>query len=66
MPVGSYLATTWIPVTANRSQSSIRVTIGIGFPKALVNLRTKDGNIYAVLVGIHRGNVPFLTPRGSG
>jgi len=27
------------------------------FPKALVNLMTKDGNIYAVLVGIHRGNV---------
>src|SRR5246127_4588060 len=27
------------------------------FPKALVNLIAKDGNIYAVLAGIHRGNV---------
>jgi glucose/mannose transport system substrate-binding protein len=27
------------------------------FPKALVNLITKDGKIYAVLAGIHRGNV---------
>ena len=27
------------------------------FPKAVVNLMTKDGNIYAVLAGIHRGNV---------
>jgi glucose/mannose transport system substrate-binding protein len=27
------------------------------FPKTLVNLITKDGNTYAMLVGIHRGNV---------
>jgi glucose/mannose transport system substrate-binding protein len=27
------------------------------FSKALVNLITKEGNTYAVLVGIHRGNV---------
>jgi ABC-type glycerol-3-phosphate transport system substrate-binding protein len=27
------------------------------FPKALVNLITKDGKTYAVLAGIHRGNV---------
>jgi glucose/mannose transport system substrate-binding protein len=27
------------------------------FPKALVNLMTKDGKTYAVLAGIHRGNV---------
>jgi len=27
------------------------------FPKALVNLVTKDGNTYAVLAGVHRGNV---------
>jgi hypothetical protein len=27
------------------------------FPKALVNLITKDGNTYAVFAGIHPGNV---------
>jgi glucose/mannose transport system substrate-binding protein len=26
-------------------------------PKALVNLITRDGNVYAVLAGVHRGNV---------
>ena len=58
IPVGSYLATTWNPVTANQSQTSTRVTVGIRLSRrAVVNLMTKDGNIYAVLAGIHRGNV---------
>ena len=34
-------------------------------PKALVNLMTKDGNVYAVLVGIHRGNVLWYNKSSS-
>ena len=33
------------------------------FPKALVNLITKDGNTYAALAGIHRGNVHWYNKK---
>ena len=47
----------WSQVIANRSPTSIRVTDGIKpFRKRLVDLMTKDGKIYGVLAGVHRGN----------